>query len=157
MGMDLWGVGSVMFEIIALYPLFPGTNEVDQVQKIHHVLGTPPKDILQKFWRYRSSHIDFNFPEQKGLGIPSMIPHASPEAINLIQKLLAYDPEERISARQTLHHPYFQPLLELEKERKQGHMQGGGNGDGAGGAGEGKGYGTNSQAGIKDNSLPHIS
>ena len=53
-----------------------------------------------------------------------MIPHASPEAINLIQKLLAYDPEERISARQTLHHPYFRPLLEMEKERKhntQGH------------------------------------
>jgi len=121
--MDLWGVGSVMFEIIALYPLFPGTNEVDQVQKIHHVLGTPPKEILQKFWRYRSSHIDFNFPEQKGLGIPSMIPHASPEAINLIQKLLAYDPEERISARQTLHHPYFRPLLEMEKERKH-NMQG---------------------------------
>lgn len=122
--MDLWGVGSVMFEIIALYPLFPGTNEVDQVQKIHHVLGTPPKEILQKFWRYRSSHIDFNFPEQKGLGIPSMIPHASPEAINLIQKLLAYDPEERISARQTLHHPYFRPLLEMEKERKHNSMHG---------------------------------
>jgi len=87
------------------------------------VLGTPPKEILQKFWRYRSSHIDFNFPEQKGLGIPSMIPHASPEAINLIQKLLAYDPEERISARQTLHHPYFRPLLEMEKERKH-NMQG---------------------------------
>lgn len=52
-----------------------------------------------------------------------MIPHASPEAINLIQKLLAYDPEERISARQTLHHPYFRPLLEMEKERKH-NMQG---------------------------------
>ena len=29
--MDLWGVGCVMFEITALYPLFPGNNEVDQV------------------------------------------------------------------------------------------------------------------------------
>jgi renal tumor antigen len=108
--MDMWGVGSVMFEVIALYPLFPGTNEVDQVHKIHHVLGTPPNEILQKFWRYRSSHIDFNFPQQKGLGIPSMIPHASADAIDLIMKLLAYDPEERISARQTLHHPYFKQL-----------------------------------------------
>jgi renal tumor antigen len=27
--MDLWGVGCVMFEIIALFPLFPGTNELD--------------------------------------------------------------------------------------------------------------------------------
>lgn len=35
--MDLWGVGCVMFEIIGLYPLFPGNNELDQVQKIHNV------------------------------------------------------------------------------------------------------------------------
>jgi renal tumor antigen len=27
--MDLWGVGSVMFEIISLFPLFPGKNELD--------------------------------------------------------------------------------------------------------------------------------
>jgi hypothetical protein len=30
--MDLWGAGCVMFEITALYPLFPGNNEVDQVR-----------------------------------------------------------------------------------------------------------------------------
>jgi renal tumor antigen len=124
--MDMWGVGSVMFEVIALYPLFPGTNEVDQVHKIHHVLGTPPNEILQKFWRYRSSHIDFNFPQQKGLGIPSMIPHASADAIDLIMKLLAYDPEERISARQTLHHPYFKQLHTqlAQEEQAQAAAQG---------------------------------
>ena len=27
--MDLWGVGCVMFEIIGLFPLFPGNNELD--------------------------------------------------------------------------------------------------------------------------------
>ena len=39
--MDLWGVGCVMFETLALYPLFPGTNEADQIERIHKVLGTP--------------------------------------------------------------------------------------------------------------------
>ena len=29
--MDLWGVGCVFFEITSLYPLFPGTNELDQM------------------------------------------------------------------------------------------------------------------------------
>jgi serine/threonine protein kinase len=29
--MDMWGVGCVMFEVVALFPLFPGTNELDQV------------------------------------------------------------------------------------------------------------------------------
>lgn len=35
--MDLWGAGCVFFEITSLYPLFPGTNEIDQVARIHKV------------------------------------------------------------------------------------------------------------------------
>ncbi len=31
--MDMWGVGCVMFEIIALYPLFPGQDELDQIDR----------------------------------------------------------------------------------------------------------------------------
>ena len=47
--MDLWGVGCVMFEIIALFPLFPGTNELDQVNKIHNILGTPHQRVFERF------------------------------------------------------------------------------------------------------------
>lgn len=39
--MDYWGVGCVFFEILSLFPLFPGNNELDQVHKIHNILGTP--------------------------------------------------------------------------------------------------------------------
>jgi renal tumor antigen len=38
-----------MFEIITLQPLFPGTNELDQINKIHEVLGTPSASTLNKF------------------------------------------------------------------------------------------------------------
>jgi len=38
--MDMWGVGCVFFEVLSLYPLFPGTNELDQINKIHNVIGT---------------------------------------------------------------------------------------------------------------------
>ena len=46
--MDMWGVGCVYFEMLSLYPLFPGTNELDQINKIHNILGTPPPDTLAK-------------------------------------------------------------------------------------------------------------
>ena len=39
--MDYWGIGCVFFEVLTLTPLFPGTNELDQVHKIHNILGTP--------------------------------------------------------------------------------------------------------------------
>jgi renal tumor antigen len=38
-----------MFEIITLRPLFPGSNELDQINKIHDVLGTPSSSTLDKF------------------------------------------------------------------------------------------------------------
>jgi serine/threonine protein kinase len=43
--MDMWGVGCVFFEVLSLYPLFPGTNELDQITKIHQILGTPPAEV----------------------------------------------------------------------------------------------------------------
>jgi len=39
--MDVWGVGCVFFEILSLQPLFPGKTEIDQIDKIHKILGTP--------------------------------------------------------------------------------------------------------------------
>jgi renal tumor antigen len=47
--MDIWGVGCVMFEILSLQPLFPGKTEVDQVHRIHKVLGTPSRKILDRY------------------------------------------------------------------------------------------------------------
>jgi len=58
--MDMWGVGCVFFEVVSMYPLFPGTNEADQIQKIHNIMGTPSADLLDKF-RAHAAHIDLNF------------------------------------------------------------------------------------------------
>jgi renal tumor antigen len=88
--MDLWGAGCVMFEITSLYPLFPGSNEVDQISRIHKVLGTPGPDLMQKFKSKGASHVSFDFAAQKGIGIPQLIPHASADCIDLIVKLLKY-------------------------------------------------------------------
>ncbi|PNH05738.1 MAPK/MAK/MRK overlapping kinase [Tetrabaena socialis] len=115
--MDMWGVGCVFFEIVSLFPLFPGTNELDQITKIHNILGTPPPDLLAKM-KKRSAHMDFNFPPKEGSGVPKLIPHVNPECVDLIVKLLSYNPDERLSARQALRHPYFRDLREAEKRQK---------------------------------------
>lgn len=51
-----------MYEIISLHPLFPGQNEVDQIHKIHTILGSPGKVLLDKF-KSRATNIDFSFQE----------------------------------------------------------------------------------------------
>lgn len=46
--MDMWSVGCVLFEVMSLYPLFPGSNELDQISKVHDILGTPSAQVLAK-------------------------------------------------------------------------------------------------------------
>merc|ERR1719320_1531238 len=114
--MDLWSVGCVFFEVMSLHPLFPGSNEVDQIAKIHYVLGTPDASILNKM-KHRNRGINFDFPPKKGTGIEKLIPHASQHCIELIYKMCTYDPDERITAKQALRHPYFRDFRELDKKK----------------------------------------
>jgi len=118
--MDLFAAGCVWFEIVALFPLFPGQNEMDQIQKIHNVLGTPPAELLARKFKRNASHMDFNFPEKKGTGIERLVPHADPDLVELMKKLIRYDPDERVLARQALKDPYFRELRDAEKERLSG-------------------------------------
>jgi len=53
--MDIWGIGCVMFEILTLYPLFPGNNELNMVHRIHKILGTPDPKVLERFKKYKWS------------------------------------------------------------------------------------------------------
>ena len=117
--MDLWGVGCVFFEITSLYPLFPGTNELDQINRVHQILGTPPEKVMQKFKQKGAAHLDFNYPSLKPTGIAKLIPHAPPDSVDLMQKLLAYDPDDRISAKEALRHTWFADLVKTEQNLKK--------------------------------------
>jgi renal tumor antigen len=83
-----------------------GPSQPRALQKIHNVLGTPPPELLAKFTQ-RSAQLDFNFPQKQGTGVAKLIPHVSPDCADLIGRLLAYDPDARLSARQALRHHYF--------------------------------------------------
>ncbi|KAH9575706.1 hypothetical protein CY35_01G124700, partial [Sphagnum magellanicum] len=93
--MDMWGVGCVFFEIVNRAPLFPGNNKLDQIKKIHNIIGTPSIQLLEKMTRKSQLKAEFKFPHQSGTGIACLLPHASPAFIELLTKLLVYNPNER--------------------------------------------------------------
>ena len=112
--MDIWGLGCVFFEMMTLYPLFPGDDEIDQVNKINSILGSPHKDLYNKLVRQSAHQADFNFEEQKGIGIRKLLRHCSTECIDIISKMLIYDADKRYTAKQCLSHEYFRDLIEQE-------------------------------------------
>lgn len=116
--MDMWSVGCVFFEVSTLYPLFPGQNELDQISKIHDVIGTPSAELLAKM-QTGSNHTKHTFEPKAGVGLKHYLPHCSDECIELMEGLLKYDPEERYSARQALKHPYFKEQRDADKRSQR--------------------------------------
>lgn len=52
--------------------------------------------------------MSFDFPFKKGSGIPLVTDGLSPHCLSLLHAMVAYDPDDRVTAHQALQHPYFQ-------------------------------------------------
>jgi renal tumor antigen len=114
--MDIWGLGCVFFEILTLVPLFPGDDEIDEVNKINAVLGSPPDELYEKFVKNSSHRNEFNFEYQRGTGIQKYLTHVSPPIVDLINQMLIYDPDKRPTAKQCLSHECFKDLVEQDQK-----------------------------------------
>ncbi|KFV00864.1 MAPK/MAK/MRK overlapping kinase, partial [Pterocles gutturalis] len=117
---DMWSAGCVFYEITSFQPLFPGSDELDQISKIHDVIGTPANKTLNKF--KQSRNVSFGFPFRKGKGIP-LVHNLSPKGFSLLDAMIKYDPDERIAAHQALQHPYFQELREADTQALAMHKK----------------------------------
>ena len=83
---------------------FPGENELDQLAKIFAALGTPTED---QWPGMRSLPMFVEFEEFAGTPFKTLFTAVSDEAIDLLSKMLVYDPAKRISAAEALNHPWF--------------------------------------------------
>lgn len=95
--MDVWALACCFFEILTFQPFFPGDNELDQLHKIHSVIGTPPKSLLERF---KHRNVTFDFPKKKSLAFHSLVPMLSDLGVDVLKKSLVYHPVTRICAYQ---------------------------------------------------------
>lgn len=110
--MDIWSVGCVFYEINTLQPLFPGDNELDQLHKIHEVLGAPTKKMLNRF---KNRRVFVEFPKYKPTGLE--VPRLSQDGISILKAMLKYFPDERITARKLMIDSYFS-CLSMKRGKK---------------------------------------
>jgi serine/threonine protein kinase len=111
---DIWSVGCILAELIGRKPLFPGRDSFHQMNLIVSVIGTPPPAAYQKGGRGRrdqDAH-DFmrNLPRKAKVPFTQLYPHANPLACDLLEKMLTFDPDQRITVEQALHHRYLEEL-----------------------------------------------
>ncbi|XP_055986213.1 casein kinase II subunit alpha-like [Sorex fumeus] len=112
--LDLWSLGCMLASMIfRKEPFFHGNDNNDQLVKIANVLGT--KDLYDYIDKYKIV-LDTNFKMMIGTHsrkqwecfVHSENQHlVSPEAFDFLDKLLVYDHQSRLTAKEAMEHPYF--------------------------------------------------
>eukprot|EP00916_Digyalum_oweni_P015948 GHVL01026170.1.p1 GENE.GHVL01026170.1~~GHVL01026170.1.p1 ORF type:complete len:478 (-),score=65.33 GHVL01026170.1:51-1421(-) len=106
---DVWSVGCILAELISRKPLFPGTDTQNQLTLICHLLGAPTEEQIIKI-QNRKCRDFLRLMRAKPKNMNNLFPGASPDAVDLIKKMLQFDPVARISVDEALKHPYIAHL-----------------------------------------------
>ncbi|XP_062426803.1 mitogen-activated protein kinase 15 [Rhea pennata] len=106
-GVDMWSIGCILGELLLGKPLFPGTSTVNQIEQILRVIPAPSaEDILAMQSDYRASVINCMSSRQQ-VTLEEILPSSTPpHALDLLKKLLVFNPDKRLTAEEALQHPY---------------------------------------------------
>ena len=115
---DYWAIGCIMGELADGHPMFPGENEIDQIDCIIKVLGNLPEDLVNMFY----SNELYNGKELLKVNRPESLERRyigklGPTAIDFMKGLLQLDPNKRLNDENVFKHKYFTSFMK-EPENK---------------------------------------
>ncbi|RKO94901.1 Pkinase-domain-containing protein, partial [Caulochytrium protostelioides] len=113
---DMWSIGCIFAELLGGKPLFKGRDYVDQLNQILAVLGTPDDETLRRVGSERAQLYIRSLPPSPKVAFATMFPRAPPLAIDLLEKLLQFDPAARIPVEEALAHPYLEAYHDVDDE-----------------------------------------
>ena len=108
---DIWSVGCILAELLLREPLFPADSSIEVLKLILKLTGTPVKHDR----RWIDDETCFNYLTQNSSqprqSIRQKFKGEDASALDLLEKLLEFNPTRRISAAQALRHSFFHSLF----------------------------------------------
>lgn len=115
---DVWSAGCSFAELLCGNYLFPGENYIKLLEMIVETLGTPSDEDLEFITNPNPRNYvkSLKYPG-KDLGV--LLGIEDPECVDLIKKMLVFNPRKRISIEEALKHPYLADFMAEEPYQKQ--------------------------------------
>lgn len=104
---DIWSVGCILAELLGRRPIFKGSDYVDQLNQILYYIGTPSETMLRRVASPRAQQYIRSLPFKAPVPFEQLYPQATPLAIDMLRRLLSFDPSQRITCDEALEHPYL--------------------------------------------------
>ncbi|CAN6483756.1 unnamed protein product [Victoria cruziana] len=112
---DVWSVGCIFMELMNRQPLFPGRDHVHQLRLLMELIGTPTDNDLGFVSENARRYIQ-QLPRHARQSFTQKFPHVHPLAIDLVERMLTFDPRQRITVEDALAHPYLASLHDISDE-----------------------------------------
>uniref|UniRef100_A0A7S4F7Q6 cyclin-dependent kinase n=1 Tax=Chrysotila carterae TaxID=13221 RepID=A0A7S4F7Q6_CHRCT len=105
-GVDIWASGCVIAQLWSISPLLPGDSDLDQIFQVLLLLGSPS----EANWPGVTLMPDFHkleLPRCQPKPMRRVLPYAPSSAVDLVSKMICYDPKARVSANDALSHAWL--------------------------------------------------
>jgi len=105
-GVDMWSSGCILGELLGGKPMFQGTSTMNQLDKIMEITGRPIQEDVDAIQSPFAATMLESLSSVHPRSLRELFPNASPEAEDLLIRLLQFNPSKRITAEEALRHPY---------------------------------------------------
>jgi serine/threonine protein kinase len=115
--LDVWSIGCIFAELLDRKPLFPGKESSEQIELILSILGTPKIEDIYKDGRSNSRELIYKYGKLERVPWKDLFPNAPDDALDLLDKMLKFDPDKRVTVEQAMKHKYFDDLpMEVDEK-----------------------------------------